>query len=484
MAVIPPATFAYPPQPPRFRRGGADLQQQATDALSAASAFLHNDKGITLSEGNSTGVGVRVAIFDNWPMYPIGCPAIEEKPAAEAPKKKPVDEAALTKINDFVSAVDETSINTNHIQNAAGGALVLSDHVFNYVDLEPANAPLNSRRDCDGNELRSYDQADHGLFIAGIVKDIAPDADLYIYRVLGSRTCEDFDTLVEAMGDAVDLLTAEDNEQKDNPIIFNFSLGWAPQLLAIRLLLDNLELAYIYGQRYLDALLSKRLAQVERVTERIVGGRPTSEQVTRAKAAELQRDRLVNAAIQLAGGREFVRQYGINELGTTEELLRILRRRNILIVAAAGNDNCPGSAQQPDPRIPAWFESVLGVSAVTDLTGTPASYSNLDDVSGTPDDGISAIGGDVLNDISTSGLYGLHTSPVLFTASDEEVANTTGIARWSGTSFATPVVTGFAACLWSKVLGASASDILDAIVTDPITKNPRGVIPLEQGGWE
>jgi subtilisin family serine protease len=130
------------------------------------------------------------------------------------------------------------------------------------------------------------------------------------------------------------------------------------------------------------------------------------------------------------------------------------------------------------PRLPAAIEGVLGVSAVRDGLGAHASYSNADDLRD-PDDGIGAFGGDRGDGVPPPageehlrpGIVGLFVSDEVppnepNTPNDKNPANTHGWAEWDGTSFAAPVVTGLAACMWAVRPQLSPTQVIDHIVQD------------------
>ncbi len=69
----------------------------------------------------------------------------------------------------------------------------------------------------------------------------------------------------------------------------------------------------------------------------------------------------------------------------------------------------------------------------------------------------------------------------LYVADEWIGVNDLGIVQWSGTSFATPLVTAFAAAIWSASLRAGraidAEGVLEAIVKNP-DGSERRLIPL------
>jgi subtilisin family serine protease len=140
-------------------------------------------------------------------------------------------------------------------------------------------------------------------------------------------------------------------------------------------------------------------------------------------------------------------QTGLDELG------RYLALNNCLVVAAAGNDSVAGELRL-EPRLPARFETVLGVAA-TNLDGKPASYSNVGDEQRRGDH-VATFGGERGDECAPlDGVTGLYSGE--FPGLEP---NTTGWASWSGTSFATAIVSGIAANVWASNPLASASEIL------------------------
>jgi hypothetical protein len=126
----------------------------------------------------------------------------------------------------------------------------------------------------------------------------------------------------------------------------------------------------------------------------------------------------------------------------------------VLVVAAAGND------ATKRPFYPAAYPWVLSVGAL-DEDMTVSDFSNYGDWVD-----VYAHGRDLVNAFPT-GTYTCHEP-----AHAGEVRSFTGMAQWSGTSFATPVVTGLVAAHMSEH-GVSARDAVAALVaaglsvTDP-----------------
>lgn len=117
----------------------------------------------------------------------------------------------------------------------------------------------------------------------------------------------------------------------------------------------------------------------------------------------------------------------------------------VLVVAAAGNDS------SDRPFWPAAYDWVLSVGAL-DPDMTVSDFSNFGDWVD-----VYAHGRDLVN------AYPTGTYTCVEPAHAGEVRSFTGLAQWSGTSFATPVVTGSIAAYMSEH-GVSARAARDAIV--------------------
>lgn len=464
-------------RPPRFRptRGGS-----ADDVKDRVEETLNGPYVNRLLRGEADGTNVRVVVFDTWPVGGAGDPA-------------------LGKIIGYRTKFDGT-IDDRHLTEAEGGTLLSRANFRDHVDGWPGY-PV-SPIDCEADPLYEYDQSDHGLFIAGIIKDIAPGAELFVRRVMPDRGCGDLYDVAEAMSQAISDLSVGPDASK--PVIFNLSWGVGPDPHLIRTVMEHLEAVYSYdGAKVIREMRRARYAAMrEGVAPEEIGNFSDSahlgEELVRRKVEMLIADGVATwddiPEEERAPGGPSRRLVMDGEARLIEVLTEILRRRNVLLVAAAGNDACEGEPR-PEPRMPAKFEGVLGVSAVDDIrTPTLTPYSNLDD-SLLPDDGIGAVGGGTTGTKSAQGLVSLFVSekvPRRAVATDPtDPDNRKGLVLWSGTSFATPVAVGFAACLWSEMYSLntygervfdSAETVLTAIVKDP-RGGERLVVPLEQKGW-
>lgn len=127
-----------------------------------------------------------------------------------------------------------------------------------------------------------------------------------------------------------------------------------------------------------------------------------------------------------------------------------LRKRDCVLVAAAGNDSWAA------PFWPAAFPWAVGVGSL-DRDGRVSDFSNY---------GVSAdvftLGRNIVNAFP-SGTFVCHESP---NKGDVRVFDT-GLARWSGTSFAAPIVAGLIAQEIS-VSGSTAREARDAVLATAV----------------
>lgn len=250
--------------------------------------------------------------------------------------------------------------------------------------------------------------ADHGLFIAGLIHAIAPTAPLTLYPVLSGRGLGDLSSLLVGLQRVL--------AEKDplEPCIVNVSLGFLPHPARLPAAWHGLSRPNDSGY-----VLSTEL----------------SDHGHDQRWATAHRGDIDECMILL--------QLGLRELGT------YLRLNNCLVVAAAGNDSqslVESHAARMAPRLPARLGSVLGVAATAKDPSTPAPYSNMGDETELGDH-VATFGG-----VQTSGPEPEIDSAMVGIYSGEFAdgrPNETGWATWSGTSFATAIVSGVASNYWS-----------------------------------
>ena len=250
--------------------------------------------------------------------------------------------------------------------------------------------------------------ADHGLFVAGIIHDIAPDAEIHLIRVLNDAGIGD----ALGLGHVLSSLPAELRIGGRRRLVVNLSLGATIPVPPRR-----------HWARWLPATHSAR-AQTD--------ARPQPDAATR---------RLLDDAHS-----------------SLFSMMNWLHRQGVLVVAAAGNDASRPQTHEgipPPPRYPARYQQVFAVAAVGP-DGSPASYSNRADVLPLGN-GITSFGGEIGRDgAGVVGVYSANTFP-------GGAANTTGWAQWAGTSFAAPIIAGLASRLWSQDDHQQPSDLMQRI---------------------
>lgn len=256
-----------------------------------------------------------------------------------------------------------------------------------------------------------YPMASHGLFVAGIIRSLAPQAKLRLIQVLNEDGGGSVESIIQG-------LALADRPGRSVPLVINCSFTLS----------------------------------IPRPGEDLGG----------ATQAEID---LLTQLIH-------------------DAFVHVCQSPAVAIIAAAGNNESASPIVHLQARYPAAFDGVSGVAALAkdDLNPrTPdvlATYSDLADDQ--PSAGFAAFGGDVavgpapLKADAANGMLGVFIEqlPVELPPPTGGVAltpNSSGWARWAGTSFSAPVVSAILANLISRnnmtplvarqLLGISAPDI-------------------------
>ncbi len=278
-------------------------------------------------------------------------------------------------------------------------------------------------KDASGHPLYAahhpaYDMSDHGPFIAGIIRQIAPQARIHLVQVLNEYGVG---TLASIAAGFERVARSFQNGKPSGPVIVNCSFTLSLPLAG--------EVDDPRHPGHSIAMLDPAVAG------------------------------LVGTAEYLAMMRRFFQTMVPFGVDTSQ----------CIVVAAAGNDSSPGAIQPA--RFPARADFVLGVGALArasdggaSATQPRAPYSNLADKP--QSDGLMVLGD--LEGVFTQQFPG-------------NVSNPLGFARWAGTSFATGVVSALIArlCADQGMTPGQARDYLRNL-PQGVTSEAEEVVLVEQ----
>jgi hypothetical protein len=296
--------------------------------------------------------------------------------------------------------------------SAAGGAITASEPItwvtpaFTLtVNMLPrpvqAASTLSSSSDISLVHVLT-DVSDHGLFVAGMIHAVAPRSDIHLYPVLDKYGCGDLYTLVTQLHAFISQAEADKQNGSLQGAVINLSLG----------------------------VLRPRASTVVTPT---VAPTPTAQVTASTPAGEL-----AQALASLPNDP-------VKSLLFT---LHAADRLNMTVVAAAGNDSWRDEYRTMPlaPQLPAAYPFVIGVAG-SNANRQRSCFSNWGDVSAPAGDGapgsVPVVSGTEIVSVTSSCAASLETpliGPVTITDRFP-----LGYAKWNGTSFATPLVSGLAA---------------------------------------
>jgi subtilisin family serine protease len=279
-----------------------------------------------------------------------------------------------------------------------------------------------------------YEMPDHGLFIAGTIAMLAPNADIHLVQVLNKYGVGTLESVLEGLEYVMQ------NRNADRKTVVNCSFMFSIPLTNPQLhepvradVREFLTKHTVHGDEYvLDDTEYIRCESKSKGKYKRLDPKP-----------ELERW-LVRPLIEVLN--VLYNQIALVEV--EENILDLTQASGVMIFAAAGNDgnddNPDKKPKHPPASYPAAYRPVHGVGALDkSKPNQMAKYSNIAD---TPvSDGFLTFGG-FPSDMGV-GMLGLYIHPTFPDIAAPDDQNTNGWARWSGTSFATGVMSGLAAAL-------------------------------------
>lgn len=287
--------------------------------------------------------------------------------------------------------------------------------------------------------LYGFQMADHGLAIAGMIRSLARGAQIECVRVLNDYGVSRASELIQALND-IHVRVPTLTEQQ---VVVNLSLVMTPDDMT----LDDLGL---------------------------IPATPSQQNRVRAVLRE-----------------------------AIHQSILALVEQNVVLVGSAGNDsNTPEMPVRIDPRFPAAFPEVISVAAVN-AQQKAAIFSDRANPAALPPtgNGIAIYGGDLATPVASTGsvfpgcmtgasnldaLVGVYTAnsyPKLSSATDCEdtypAPSNNAWAYWSGTSFATALMSALVTLVVQPGMNLSTSGLSSLQVVATINSNTVSMVPLQ-----
>jgi len=433
----------------------------------------NEDVNISLLDPNSKDCSVDVVVLDSIPSCHLA-----------------IDESTDYK----VLQTDLPGTLLNLLQDANNLRIYEDDMIAQYQHLD--------------TEKYSGQLRDHGLFVSGIIHQLAPTATpISLIQVLNDNGVGTIDSLASGVEKAIQI-----TENSSNPLVVNMSLTFAIPQKGGR---KHEMKAFIEPYGNLLEIVQK-LQEWEPIQHNPLGNEEPIQKVVMHELvralAPLRDDRealieifgedLIEEVITLLQRYDIILRYneimdklqndhcsfGYEGLSLEDEMTKPIdlllknfkelardRYKKVFFVGAAGNDGDSDDSERPTAMYPAAFRHVIGVgslnktyaesaknssSAIPD-SANPDGYSHFSNAADEPErNGVRTLGEDIV-------------APYLSKYPNGN-GNNTGLAKWSGTSFAAAVISGIIAMQLTNGI-PNPLKVIRGLKPDPTLSHDIGV---------
>jgi hypothetical protein len=297
-----------------------------------------------------------------------------------------------------------------------------------------------------------YKMDDHGLFIAGIIHSIVPNATIHLIEVLNQFGAGDLETIARGFAKAYAI-----SRRNKRPLVVNCSIVLdLPQKQKVRIYRQTDRETIRQFDRDLEERLRNSIEIEWTQLEALYGAARANDELRWVLLLLVMCERLAKA------GRQ--------------------------VVASSGNDSEADGRHRHahDARYPSAFGRVVGVGALPKDARRnngqywASSFSNLADKPAK--NGVMALGGEPGENNGVLGVYLGEFPPGAAVAgqnnehgwSKSGPNSENGWAWWAGTSFATPILTGaIAAILSGNELPHTTQHAVQAMYTEGVIDNAK-----------